>query len=184
MLILNKPKWGLFAILYSNSGHSVIIFLCFFFCFTMLFFSFVVVLFLFFFFVFFASHCFFFSLFISIIYYYYYYVLVCMQYFCNGTNETWSVRIHLQAFIQKHGQTQAGSNISRQICWGQDTRVFQEHAWVDDRRTMSKGLDNRGNPSTRAIIQTGQTESKRQDERAIQKHKSNDQNMGKQARQD
>ncbi len=48
----------------------------------------------------------------------------------------------------------------------------------------SKGLDNRGNPSTQVIIQTGQTEFKRQDERAIQQHKSNDQNTGKQARQD
>ncbi len=31
------------------------------------------------------------------------------------------------------------------------TRVFREQAWVDDQRTISKGLDNRGNPVTRAV---------------------------------
>ncbi len=63
------------------------------------------------------------------------------------------------SFYSKNSQTQAGSNISKQLCQGQDTRVFQEHVWIIDRRTISKGLDNRGNSSTRAIVRNRGTQS-------------------------
>ncbi len=71
---------------------------------------------------------------------------------CYGANEMWDMRIHMQGFILKHGQNtgrvgqwQTGITQTRQ-------RVILGQAWVDDRRTISKGLDRRGNPGTRAII--------------------------------
>ncbi len=39
----------------------------------------------------------------------------------NGVNETWVVRIHVQAFINKQSKTQAGSINSKQVWHGQDT---------------------------------------------------------------
>ncbi len=35
-------------------------------------------------------------------------------------------------------KTQAGSNNSKQVWYGQDTRVILEQAWIFDRRTISR----------------------------------------------
>ncbi len=56
---------------------------------------------------------------------------------------------YLETVKHRQGQT----SVNR--CVEGKTRVFREHAWVVDRQTISKGLDNRGNQSTRAIVQTG-----------------------------
>ncbi len=63
------------------------------------------------------------------------------------------MRIQVQAFYYKTWSIQAGSGSSKQVWHGQDTRVVLRQAWVGDRRTVSKGLDRRGNPGTKAIIQ-------------------------------
>ncbi len=67
MLILNKPKWGLFAILYSNSGHSVIIFSLLFLLLYYAFLFFCCCL-VFVFFLFFLPHIVFFSLFLLVLF--------------------------------------------------------------------------------------------------------------------
>ncbi len=58
----------------------------------------------------------------------------------------------MQAFIYRHGQSQAGSNKQQTGI----ERARQKSTQINrrDRRTISKGLDRRGNPGTRAIIQS------------------------------
>ncbi len=51
----------------------------------------------------------------------------------QASADTDRIRYSTRPFTQKHSQTQAGSNISKQICRGQNRRVFREHAWVDNR---------------------------------------------------
>ncbi len=50
-------------------------------------------------------------------------------------------------------KSQAGSNNSKRIWHGQDTRVILGQAWVFDRRTISNRARQRDNPDTQAIIQ-------------------------------
>ncbi len=66
--------------------------------------------------------------------------LLKRQRICYGADETWDMRIHMQAFIMRHGQNtgrvgqwQTGITQTRQ-------RVILGQAWVDDRRTISRGL--------------------------------------------
>ncbi len=48
-------------------------------------------------------------------------------------------------------KTQAGSNNSKRVWHGQDTRVILGQAWIFDWRTISRGLDKRGNPIMWAV---------------------------------
>ncbi len=64
------------------------------------------------------------------------------------------MRIHMQAFIMRHGQNtgrvgqwQTGITQTRQ-------RIVLRQAWVDDRRTISRGLGRENNPGARAGIRT------------------------------
>ncbi len=48
----------------------------------------------------------------------------------------------------------AGSGRSKQVWHGQDTRIIQGQAWVDDRQTISRGLGGENKPGKRAGIRT------------------------------
>ncbi len=54
--------------------------------------------------------------------------------------------------IIKHRQGQTSVN---RYVEGKTQEYSREHASVIDQRTIAKGLDNRGNPGTRAIVQAG-----------------------------
>ncbi len=49
---------------------------------------------------------------------------------------------------------QAGSDSSKQVWHGQDTKIIQGQAWVGDRRTISRGHGRENKPGTRAGIGT------------------------------
>ncbi len=52
-------------------------------------------------------------------------------------------------------KTQAGSNNSKRVWHEQDTRVILGQAWIFNRWTISRGLDQRGNLITWAVVQAG-----------------------------
>ena len=57
----------------------------------------------------------------------------------------------MRAFIkQRRGHNRHGSKTGKQVYRGQDTRIILGQAWVFDERTISRGVDKRGNPVTRA----------------------------------
>ncbi len=78
------------------------------------------------------------------------YFVFLIAYMCNTADETWGVRIHVQAFNKKQSQTTVNRYVegktksNPRACMGRRTA-----------NTIYKGLDNRGNPSTRAIVQSG-----------------------------
>ncbi len=58
------------------------------------------------------------------------------------------------SFYYNTWSIQAGSDSSKQVWHGQDTRIIQGEAWVGDRQTISRGLDRENKPRTRAGIRT------------------------------
>ncbi len=62
-------------------------------------------------------------------------------YHCNRANGTWDVRIHTQSFIHRHGHTQAGSSISKQVCiirWPRELNALQLQKTHANRKSTSK----------------------------------------------
>ncbi len=54
---------------------------------------------------------------------------------CDGDDETWDIRILMQAFYSHTWSIQAGSGRSKRVWHRQDRRVVLRQAWVGDRQT-------------------------------------------------
>ncbi len=77
------------------------------------------------------------------------------QSLCNGADKTRGVQIHMQAFIFRHGQKhRQGQQLANRYIEG---KADEYSGVVFDRRTVSRGLDKRGNPGTSQEIRNQTT---------------------------